>query len=188
MKNIKQSSLWQVSLLKILLVLLLIISGNSVTSAYSADLVTGTVTSDEVPIDSIPCNCTTNPDENTTYKLGNIANWDGDVLYSEPFGFERAKTGAALIDGSQILVGSSSSVHIIVGKTCDIFISQNTEVKISQPLGTGNEICVNIEEEAVAMLGVGNPTSLNALAIIGGIGAIGGIYLAIGGGETSVSR
>jgi len=141
------------------------------------------------------CTCVTAP-FGSSDTLGNITLVKGDVLYSGNSGFERAIPGVQLISGSQVSVSGGASADISVGKSCNLALSAGSDAAISQPGGSGSEICVKVSDPLVTAAAIAPPSTtltppaggispLIPLAVVGG--AVGLVVL-LGGGDDGVSN
>lgn len=101
--------------------------------------------------------------------IGSITGAVGQVQVSQATGFGAGGAGTPLQLGTQIIVGPQSNASISVGASCNLQIQQNTDV-VLEPLN--GDICVRVTDSTGQT--AGSPNN-NAVGVVLGLGAIGGI-------------
>lgn len=113
--------------------------------------------------------------------IGSITGAAGQVQVSQAAGFGSGGAGTPLQLGTQIIVGPQSSASISVGTSCNLQIQQNSDVVLEALNG---DICVRVSDTAGQTAGTPNN---NAVGVVLGLGAIGGIVALAVSDSDSVS-
>lgn len=125
------------------------------------------------------CTCSTPPADQGKV-IGSITSSSGQVLASKDNGLAPAGPGTGLVYGSQVITGPASTANISVGRNCNLFLDQNSEVIISE---IDQAICVQVTQAGTTPPPNVALNNLVPLVIIGGV--VTGI--ALGGGDDSAS-
>jgi len=112
---------------------------------------------------------------------GSITGASGQVQVSQTTGFAPGGAGSPLQVGSQVIVGPQSSASISVGGSCNLQIQQNSDVVLEALDG---DICVRVSDSSGQT--AGGPNN-NAVGVVLGLGAIGGIVALAVSDSDSVS-
>lgn len=141
------------------------------------------------------CSCAT-AYRASTNGIGSILNVRGNVVVSQPAGYESAKAGNGLDLGSRVVVGAKSSASVQVGD-CRLSVPSNSSLDISR---VESKICLRLEgseQQAAGNVGVSSEQT-GAIedtrklgvpeALFAGMGVTAGVLAATQNDDNGVSR
>lgn len=129
--------------------------------------------------------CTCVADQVAGQPVANLIDPSGSVVYSGKNGYTPATGNVTLSDGSVVAVGTASSAAVASGTACNLSVTGNSLVSISQPNGAAGKVCIKVSELTPADF-----TALAGAAPAGGLGGLGGLAglgaLAAAGGLVAI--